>query len=69
MSNSSTNRSNLENLIVPFNTVSSMSDPKKAQFNDIFIPKRNLLFIKLSQKGPLHEYEIAWLRGGRKRWD
>ena len=44
--------SNLENLIVPFNTVSSMSDPKKAQFNDIFIPKRNTVERGIGKKMP-----------------
>ena len=34
-------KSNSENLIVPFGTVSALADPRKSHFNDIFIPKRN----------------------------
>ena len=33
--------SNLENLIVPYDTVSTLADPRKAHFNDTFISKRN----------------------------
>ena len=48
--------SNLENLVVPYDTVTAMRDPRKENFNDIFVPKRNT-----AERGIGKKYTISML--------